>query len=248
MNKRHYSKAPIIEAVIDIQVVLPSGFSENRLTEFAGTLSSKFPIRNNITAIQMQLDSGNADGEKHHLSSSSDKLGYRLSNDINSRVLQLKKTGFTFSHLPPYTNWECFGQDAREYWEQFLDYCKPEKVTRCAVRYINRIDIPISPIELEDYLNVYPHIPSGIPQMVNGMFLQLHLFQEDLNSTAVIKEAVVAPVIAGGFSIMLDIDLFKINSIQPNSTEVWDTLEQLRTRKNELFESFVTDKTRELIQ
>ncbi len=248
MDKRHYSKAPIIEALIDIQVALPSGFTESRLAEIADSLGGKFPIRNNITAIQMQLDTGNADDEKHHLSSSSDKLGFRLSDEINSRVLQLKKTGLTFSHLPPYTDWEHFSQDAREYWGRFLEYCKPEKVTRCAVRYINRIDIPVSPIELEDYLSVYPHIPSGIPQMVNGMFLQLHLFQEDLNSTAVIKEAVVAPVIPGGFSIMLDIDLFKITSIQPNSTEVWDTLEQLRIRKNELFESFVTDTTRELIQ
>lgn len=31
--KRHYSKAPITEAVIDLRVTLPEGFSVNKLAE-----------------------------------------------------------------------------------------------------------------------------------------------------------------------------------------------------------------------
>lgn len=250
MSNRHYSKAPVIEAVIDIQVAFSSDLPIAHLTDLADSLKDKFPIRTKMTSIQMQmqLDASTKNGESDKFSSIQDELGLRLVDDMNSRILQLSKIGFAYSHLPQYSDWDSFSREAREYWELFIQHCKPEKVTRCAVRYINRIDIPKAPIEIEDYLNIYPHIPGGIPQAITGMYMQLQMPQHDLRSMAIINEAVVEPAISGGFSVIVDIDLFKILSIEPMSKEVWETLEQLRIRKNELFEGFITDNTRELIQ
>ena len=252
MSNRHYSKAPIIEAVIDIQVTLPSDLPIAHLTDLADRLKDEFPIRTKISSLQasfqVNLDAKIEDEKSNKFSSTQDELGLRLADNANSRILQLKKVGFTYSHLPPYSDWDRFSKEAKGYWELFVQHCKPEKVTRCAVRYINRIDIPKTPIEIENYLNIYPHIPEGIPQTIIGMHMQLQMPQKDLESMAVINEAVVEPAIPGGFSIIVDIDLFKVLSIKPTSKEVWDTLEQLRIRKNELFEGFITNNTREIIQ
>lgn len=246
MSNRHYSRAPIIEAVIDIQVALPSDFPIAYLSDLADRLKDEFPIRTKVASFQMQVDANIEDGNSSKVTSTQDELGLRLVDNANTRILQLKKTGFSYSHLPPYTDWDHFSKEARGYWELFVQHCKPEKVTRCAVRYINRIDIQKAPIEIEDYLNIYPHIPKSIPQTVTAMHMQLQMPQVDLGSMAIINEAVVEPEIPNGFSVIVDIDLFKILSIEP--TKVWDTLEQLRIRKNELFEGFITDRTRELIQ
>lgn len=248
MGNRHYTKAPIIEAVIDIQVALPSDFSVSAFDALATKLDGELPIRTKITSVQMHLDANLAEGKDAQVSSTHDDLGLRLTDSSNSRVLQLRKIGFAYSHLPPYSTWECFSKEARSYWDLFVRYCQPEKVTRCAVRYVNRIDIPTAPIELKDYMTLFPEIPDSVPQDVTGMLMQLQMPQNDLRSMAVIHEAVVEPAIPGGLSIILDIDLFKNLSIDPGSSDVWDALESLRVRKNLLFEGFITNKTRELIQ
>jgi uncharacterized protein (TIGR04255 family) len=246
MNNRHYSKAPVIEAVIDIQTSFSSELPIARLADLADSLKDKFPICTKMTSIQMKVDANEEEDGK--ISSTQDELGLRLADTVNSRIVQIRKIGFAYSHLPPYSDWRHFSKEARDYWELFAEHCKPEKVTRCAVRYINRIDIGESPVEIDDYLNLYPHIPQEIPQKITGMHLQLQMPQEDLGSIAIINEAIVQPAIPGGLSVIVDIDLFKILSIRPTSEEVWDILEQLRIRKNELFEGFITDNTRGIIQ
>ena len=246
MSNRHYSKAPIIEAVIDIQVTMPSAFVFADLSDLADILKDKFPIRNKIESFQLQLDADIGDGKSAKTSSMHEEIGIRLGDNANTRVLQLKKIGFTYSHLHPYTDWDRFSNEAKKYWELFIQHYKPEKVTRCAVRYINRIDIPKAPIEIKEYLNIYPQTPNSISQTITGMHMQLQMPQDDIGSMAIINEAIIEPVITNGISVVVDIDVFKNLAIVP--INAWDTLEQLRNRKNALFEEFITDKTRELIQ
>lgn len=246
VSTRHYSKAPIIEAVIDIQIAPQSETVLACLKELVDTLKDRFPSQNKLNSVRMHVEHNAEDAAKNKSTTTLDEIGFRLVDEPNTRVLQLKKTGFTFSHLPPYSDWDSFSTDAKEYWELFVKCCEPGFAARTAVRYINRIDIPIETVEIEDYLNLYPKIPEGIPQTIQGMHLQLQMPQTDIASMAVINEAVVEPAIAKGLSIIVDIDVF--NSSTTALPDIWNLLEQLRTRKNVLFESIITDKTRELIQ
>jgi uncharacterized protein (TIGR04255 family) len=246
MSKLHYSKAPIIEAVIDIQVAFQSEVSIAQLNDLADTLKDQFSIRQKLASVRMQMEHNIQDEEKNKTTSSHEEIGVRLVNEANTRTLVLKKTGLTYSHLPPYSDWDQFSKEARGYWDLFVQHCKPEMVTRSAVRYINRIDIPNVTVEIEDYLNLYPHIPDTISPTVTGMNMQLQMPQDDIGSMAIINEAVVEPAIAKGFSIIVDIDLINSLPLEPN--KVWDTLEQLHIRKNDIFEGIITDNTRELIR
>ena len=53
-------------------------------------------------------------------------------------------------------------------------------------------------------------------------------------------------------SILLDLDLFQERFDEPwgveEDAEVWDFLERLRDRKNEVFEASITEKTRRLFE
>ena len=246
MSNSHYSKAPIIEAVIDIQIAPQSESLLARLQELADTLKDRFPSQNKINSVRMLVEHNTEDEAKNKSTTTLDEMGFRLVDEPNTRILQLRKNGFTFSHLPPYSDWASFSKEAKEYWELFVKYCEPEAAVRTAVRYINRIDIPIEAVEIEAYLNLYPKIPEGIPQAVQGMHLQLQMPQADIMSMAVINEAVVEPAIPKGFSVIVDIDVF--NSLTTSVPDIWKLLEQLRNRKNDIFESIITVKTRELIQ
>ena len=246
MSKLHYSKAPIIEAVIDIQAAFQSEISIEELNIFADSLKEQFPIRQKIASFRMQFDPQLKDEANNKQISSRDEIGLKLVDAANTRILQLKKTGFTYSHLPPYSDWSNFSGEARKYWDLFVQHFKPATVSRSAVRYINRIDISDDTVEIKDYLNIYPHIPEGVSQIVTGMHLQLMMPQDDLQSMAIINEAVVEPAFDKGFSVLVDIDLFNSSALEPS--KVWNILEQLRNRKNDIFEHIITDETRRLIQ
>lgn len=247
MTNRHYNKAPIIEAVIDIQVTLPPDFECSGLGPMADALSDKFPIRNNLTNFQF-IAEVEKEVQSPKLSSTRADIGLRLSNSENSRILQLRNFGFAYSHLRPYSDWDCFRNEAIDYWNLFVKTCNPISISRCAVRYINRLDIPELTIEIEDYLNIYPTYPKGISQLISGMQMHLEMPQEDLECMAIINEATVDSESPNEVSVMLDIDVFKMVALDPIKDDVWKILEQLRVRKNELFEAFITDKTREIIK
>jgi uncharacterized protein (TIGR04255 family) len=245
----HYPNAPLIEALVDIQVSMPSTFSVDLLTKFADSLKVAFPVKNDLYQLNTMVQFG-PEADNQSATSSQNHIGFRLSDAENKKVIQIREGGFSFSLLKPYSDWDSFSGEATKYWGEFVSTCKPEKVVRCALRYINRIDIPLQTVEIEKYLNVYPNMPD-MPDdetyTVAGMQMSVLLPQGDLGD-AVVNLATVDAYSPDGTSILLDIDIFKLVGLNPSSDVVWNLLKSQRDRKNKLFENFITDKTRELIR
>lgn len=245
----HYDKAPVVEAVIDIQTRFKEPPTMAGFEACQAQLALRFPKKEPIQILKVGFN--NAGKEAGWQTDFDQSLaGLRLSPADNSRVLQLQSTGFTYSHMPAYTSWDIFEAEARDLWKIFVETCEPESVSRCAVRFINRINIPLEKVELSDYFHLSPNIPKGIPQHVNGMFMQLQMPQLDLGlkTMAVINLAVTEPEQPGQVSVLLDFDVFCVEDLSPLSDEVWESLNQFRLRKNLLFEACITDNTRELIK
>lgn len=245
----HYNKAPIVEAVIDIQTRFKEPLKIELLEAYQAKIAERFPNKDPIQVLKVGFN--NAGDEAGWQTDFGQSLtGLRLSTTDNSRVLQLQSSGFTYSHMPVYSSWEIFEPEARDLWKIFVETCEPEAVSRCAVRFINRINIPLEQIELSDYFHLYPNIPKDIPQNVNGMFMQLQMPQMDLGARkmAVINLAVTDPEQPGQVSVLLDFDVFCDEDFNPLSEEVWESLNQFRLRKNLLFEACITNNTRELIK
>lgn len=243
-----YENAPVIEAVIDIHVEMGSEFSQECLDGLAEKLSDRFPIKNKMSHIRFGLEFTQDGLPKTLPQTAPTQEDYRLDNADNSRVLQIRKIGFAYSHLPKYTNWGKFSEEAKELWAEFIKATKPKLVTRCAIRFINRFDLPKAPVEIEEYLNIFPQFPKTIPQLITGMQMRLVMPQPDIGAEAIINEVLLDSIEPGGVSFVLDVDIFKMLSVMPESVDVWETIEKIRSRKNELFEAFITDKTRELIE
>lgn len=246
----HYNKAPIVEAVIDIQTRFKVPPTKERFEAYQSRLAEQFPIKAPIQLLKMGFSNQAGENEGWRSDFNQTEVGLRLSPADNSRVLQLQSTGFTYSHMPPYTEWETFEPEARMLWGVFVEMLEPLIITRFAVRFINRINVPLVSIELSDYFNLYPNIPKDISQGINGMFMQLQVPQLDLDpeAMAVINLAITEPEQADQVSVLLDFDIFRVEEMDPQSEKVWAALQQFRLRKNSLFEACITDDTRELIK
>lgn len=242
LKNRHYDKAPIKEAVIDIQI---DGASSRSVTVFAGaSLPSGYVPRQTIVKglLRGQLTSGRLSAEGKQ-----DEIGYVFVGGDGKHVAQFKTDGFTFSRLAPYLTWEQLRDEARTLERIYTQLVGPHRVIRIGLRYVNQIDMPNPVRDFRDFVRVYPEISSDLPQLLSGFFMQAQIPQTDIDAMLVISEAMVPPPNEAHVSLILDIDVFRQGNVAKSGDEVWEVLEVLRLRKNLVFEGCITNNTRELI-
>ena len=246
LKTKRYNSAPITEAVIEIRLQPSTTVAPAVLQQLAESLKADFPKQAPMQFLEMGV--AQQPGQALQQSFSQSIVGVRLSKTDDSRILQIRHEGFAYSHMAPYTDWATFRAEAQPLWKRYREVFPEKKLTRCALRYINRIDIPEAKIELYDYFELYPKVPEALPQQdVIAMALNLQMPQTDLHCVANLAQALGEPVKAGHISFILDIDIFRLQIEDWNDEATWAFLEKLRDRKNEIFEACITNRTRKLI-
>jgi uncharacterized protein (TIGR04255 family) len=239
-----YPKAPITEAIIDLQVVLPEGLSAQNLSPFFDLVTSLYPHKQTLNRLVGQLEfavPGSASA-----TSTATEIGLMLRSADGKQVVQVHTSGFTFSRLAPYERWSSVRDEARRLWDLYRNIAKPTKVSRLALRYINRIDIPLPIRDFKDYLNTLPELSPTMPQGLAGFFMQLTVPLQDLRATLIVNEAMVPPPGPEVVSVALDIDVFRLDALPADEDGVWALFEELRAKKNQIFEACITDQARRL--
>lgn len=245
----HFPNAPITEAVLDLRVQLGENTAFEALDEFAEAVAKAYPekkIRSNLEA-RLQFNK-----EAHDLRAEgvATKDGYLLSSNDGRQVVQGRLSGFTFSRLKPYQDWGTMRDEARRLWSIYCSFAVPKTVTRIALRYINRVEIPTDQfLDFKDYFLTAPEIAPGVSQGLVNFFMRLVVPDEQKRGIAIITETVDEkhddPSV---YPLIFDIDVFQTGSFQPDSDKVWDVLEQLRDLKNDIFTKSFTDKAKELFR
>ena len=131
-------------------------------------------------------------------------------------------------------------------WKRVVGF---KEISRIGVRYINRIDIPISGpiVEFEDYLHLYAKIPDVLGP-VGGYAAQAVLPLADIGCTLRLNSAVVPSPILDHMSILFDQDIAKEENPPQSDGDISELLGKIRVKKNEVFEACITDRARELFQ
>src|SRR3954468_18617711 len=179
----HLSRAPITEALIDIRVTLPGTFGLADLEPYCSAVSDQYPDRRVRqqwkTQLQITKESPSASPKQIETRT----VGYLLSSKDRTQVIQARLDGFAFSRLPPYTEWTAVRREALRLWRLYVELLKPVKVSRLAVRYINRLPLP-SPVDFKDFVLTGPEIAPGLPQQLAGFLMQLRLPFTEENAVA----------------------------------------------------------------
>jgi uncharacterized protein (TIGR04255 family) len=239
----HYENAPIMEAVLDIRVEPWSGLSADALAEIpaGAAYSTVDDIHMSVSQIQI--------GPRPSTTMSSHHSGFSYKSADLKYVFQAQVAGFTLSRLAPYENWDQFSTEAKRLWGAYKSIAKPEKATRIALRYINRVDIPLPLIDFSEYLRTLPEISSDLPQGLSGYFMQLAIPLDGLtNGLVIINETMVPPPSPDFTSILLDIDVSVSDSVSTDSDLIWETFEKVRHKKNLVFNACLTEKAKEMFK
>lgn len=241
-----FDNAPITEALLDIKVKLPPGVDLARLATFQDAVKDFYPARRERFSWQggFQVKPGQAP-EVFPPSGGPD--GYLFTSREGKQIVQARLDGFTLNRLKPYDKWESFRDEARHQWVRYREIATPEIVSRVALRYINRIEIPLPMKDFREYILTTPEIAPKVPQGLAGFFMRLVIPDEKSKSVAIVTQTMEDPQ-EQVLPLIFDIDVFREGVFDVQGKEMWEALEQLRDFKNEIFFNSITQKTRELFK
>lgn len=243
--KPPYKNAPIIEAVIDIMVDLPPTISLDDIRKaFYNETGYSSPENLTNHTISSKLEAG---VKEVAVSSSSNQVGFAFASEDKKHIFQPKLNGFTFSRISSYENWDNFANEAKRLWDVYRAAVKPLKVNRIAVRYVNRIDIPLPIADFEEYFRTFPNLSSDLPQGLAQFFMRLLIPYAKTKSFALINQTIDS-VTDKSISIILDIDCYRTEELPNDDGQIWALFKEFKEQKNSVFEACVTDKARELFR
>lgn len=246
--KKHitFLKPPIHEALIDIRVEFPHGYDDvSPFEEYHELVKDRFPDKQKKMAFEAKFQL--VEAQLTADSAPAKSLGYLFLSKKENKIVQARLDGFTFNKLTPYENWEAFKKEAAELWDKYYEKYRPVKITRVALRYINKIEIPVPMRDFNDYILTVPAIPNGLPQSLSSYLLRIQIPNPNINATAIITQTFEQPT-PKQLPFIFDIDVFIQTNFTDNNPEIWNMFEKLRDFKNDIFFENITDTTMELFK
>ena len=84
-KSEHYPNAPLIEALIDIQVSMSPTYNVESLTAFADSVKEAYPVKNDLYQLSAMMQFG-PEAANQGATSSQQHIGFRLSDTGNKKL------------------------------------------------------------------------------------------------------------------------------------------------------------------
>jgi len=239
---RHLGHAPITEALIDVRVRPNPTTSASSFEVGRQELATAYPKVNAIHYGRATISLG----KPHESSATTEDLGpqgFYFKSDDESDVVQFRVDGFTFNRLRPYTSWEEIFPRAMELWGLYARIARPEVATRLALRYINHVELPGVLENLGTFLTAAPFVPPGLPPYISEFLTRVVLHDPENDLTGILAQALQGNPSGKENTLVLDIDVFREGEFEPMASAFGETFGALRTFKNQIFFSSLTEET-----
>lgn len=241
------NNAPITEAVIDFRAKLAPTFDLNNFKQLADQIGYDTPKP--ITLFEFGVHA-HPDKTPETRQVDHGLVGWRFSSPDNLHVAQFKKDGLTFSRLAPYKNWDHFFAEATRLLILFIEIAAPQEISRLAVRFINRLPLPLSEVgDFSDFLTAPPPFPGECGVYLTNFLTHIQVQEPDsLISANVIQTIRNSEKEPDKVGVVLDIEVYETGNFRATANEVLPRFAALRDIKNRYFFASVTDKTLKIFE
>ena len=238
---RPLKRPPIVEALVDLQASVPG--DHEMLKALADALKGEFPIKKQRRDFEAKIEIKDGKLVPPHVDSEAFG-GIRVENVDQTIYVQFRPNGFTLNNLKVYMGGDQFIDKAMALWEMLVERTKPEFVSRVALRYINRLELPLTQgDEFTRYLTSAPDLPEGAPQKVSQFLSRIVAHDEHRQASAVVIQQIQEQQARKSIAVTVDVDVFRTGAFPVDSTALREILGSLRMLKNETFFSLLTDET-----
>jgi uncharacterized protein (TIGR04255 family) len=239
----HLAKAPIIEAVLDIDCDLPVGTDlvamEQGIRErFAG----EYPKFQRQMVQQHQFKASTEPPAELSVAASVQSLQF-LKED-GRQLVQVRRDGFSFNRLAPYSSLDDYLPEIERMWLKFVDAMSPVQIRSIGLRFINRLFLPTS----DGFVNLGEYLFLDI-QRVAETGLELSGFFNQYSATEVetghqVNRTLVAQLPdSQRLPVIFDIEAMDLTPLEPKAwDDILGTIVSLRRLKNKVFRGTLTEQ------
>ncbi len=242
MTRQHpyLSKAPVVEAVLEIKTIPAEAWEENPVfekakSEFGSDYS--FESENSVLftmkfkALIPAVDNKSETGWS----------GLRLTSGDNTEIYKLTRESYVYSRLSPYQGWETFKERALQGWSRYWNIAGKQNVKRIGIRFINRIDFIEK--DLPELFTLYPVQIGTIEKDIAGYFQQnMYAYENGKYLTNFIQAVQMPEKSSDKPAMIMDIDVYTTDEFIINEKDIEPCLEKIREYKNDIFFGAVNDK------
>lgn len=241
-RRRHLSKAPIREAVLDIRIETDEPADASRLRD-ALERRDGFPEVHELTADSLPLHLPGETQPDESLEAGT-VIGVRGVTSDRGWAIDYGRYGVTFRRSSPYPSWEEYSSRARPLIDGYLAVARPLAVVRLALRYINHFQLPDS--NPREYFVALPAFPNPLGLPVDRILSSITAHDPESGFSAHVTHLLLDDLAPGRIGFLLDIDVFSDNRFSPGTDQFWGTFEELRHFKNRLFFELITERNARL--
>ena len=156
---RSLNRPPIVEALVDLRASVPG--DPKMFNALADELKDEFPGNEQRRDFEAKIEIRDGKLVLPRVDSSAFG-GIRVANADQTLYVQFRPDGFTLNNMKVYMGGDQFIDKALTLWELLVEHTRPEIVSRVALRYVNRLELPLkSGDEFAQYLTSSPELPEG---------------------------------------------------------------------------------------
>ncbi|HEU4386773.1 MAG TPA: TIGR04255 family protein [Blastocatellia bacterium] len=243
---RRYSNPPLIEAVCEFRLSAESKWDLTVPGLMYERLRSDFPNKEQRVFQEVQITQG-PEGLQQRLQASERIL--LLTSDKNI-FIQLGPRLLAVNCLKPYPTWEGFMPRIDSAFDALRTVVEIRGFQRVALRYVNRIELPASVVNLEEYFEFGPMVgdslmaefPRGMADLTVGCVFS-HNGGGDQCKVQLITAAPDSP---GNSAFLLDLDYFTSPPRVVKVDEAVGWVVSTHEKIERVFEGCITQRLRDL--
>jgi uncharacterized protein (TIGR04255 family) len=244
-----FAKAPIVEAVVDIDCDMPPAMDltamEKQARDQFRDLYPKFRTQL-IQEHQIKQQIGAAP----EMSVRQSLQALQFLHDDEKQLVQVRALGFSFNRLAPYSSLDDYLPEIERTWRLFVELASPVQIRAIRLRYINRIPLPLTNgrVDLDEYLKHGPRLPDE-ERLVFAGFLNQHAIVEAVTGNQANIVVTTQPPGADQLPLIFDIEATSVGNAEPGDWPwIQARIQSLRSLKNHIFVNTLTDKCLKLFQ
>jgi|SRR5580765_5747250 len=241
-EKPRYSKPPIQEAVFEVHYNLAQPLAKEAIESLKPVWTEAYPDQKTVEEKNFNLQLG-----PEGIKATEHKLGNKLfcrSSD-GKRLVQLSSSLLAVNQLRPYPGWdESFRDTIQQRADEVQKQIGPLQFRQMALRYINRIDIPETPLVWEHWFQF--GLP--VPKMDGGQppHFQMQFDMGIADGCRLTVNAVALPVQQREISTVI-LDIAVVWAGTPTDPSLLaEHMEKVHRPHRLAFESYLNDNLRAL--
>ena len=240
MPKR-YNNPPIIEALCEFQFDEDVPWDLTLIGLIYDKLKDYFPKKQ-----QLQLDLALAATQINPQIGTVPMIPLmRFLDRDEKKLVQIGQNLLTVNHLKPYESWEEFSPFIEKGIEAYYEIARPKGFRHVGMRYINRIEVPRSNINVENLFRFRPLIPSDLPQDIEAFLIGVNLPYENAKDTLRIQVGTVNPDAPDMIVVIFEISYVFAKPGEIALEDVAKALETAHKHVENAFEFCLTDELKQ---